>query len=90
MPRIQIKPLSINEAFQGRRFKTKKYDTYISNVFFLLPQKIDFPDRVWIDLIVGYSNSTADIDNFLKPFIDCLQKNIISMIEQFTNYQLKK
>lgn len=74
MNRINIKPLSVNEVWQGKRYRTKKYDVYISNVLMLLPSKMPFPSLVWLDIVVGYSNSSADIDNCLKPFIDCLQK----------------
>ena len=31
MELIQIKPLSVNEAFQGRRFKTDKFKQWIKN-----------------------------------------------------------
>ena len=73
--RINIKPLSVNEVFQGRRFRTKKYDIYEMQVRKMLPQ-IEFPKgKLSLKYIVGYSNSTADIDNFIKPFQDILQKH---------------
>jgi len=73
--KIQIKPLSVNEVFQGRRFRTKKYDLYEMQVRYLLP-KIEIPKgKLSIKYEVGYSNKLCDIDNFIKPFQDILQKH---------------
>lgn len=74
MIKLKIKPLSVNEAWQGRRFKTNKYKAFEKEVLFLLPN-IDIPPQKWeINYEVGYSYLLSDIDNFLKPFQDCLQK----------------
>ncbi len=74
MIELNIKPLSINEAFQGRRFKTPKYLKYERNVLLLLPKISPKYDRYSIILVFGVSNIGNDIDNGLKPFIDILQK----------------
>ena len=74
MIELKIKPLSINEAFQGRRFKTDKYLKYERDVLFLLPKICPKFDRYSIILVFGVSNIGNDIDNGLKPFIDILQK----------------
>ena len=75
MDKILIKPLSINEAYKGRRFRTPKYDTYIRQMMFLLPEKIIVPEsNIKLKIEFGYSSSSSDIDNGLKPFIDILQK----------------
>ena len=75
MDKILIKPLSINEAYKGRRFRTPKYDTYIRQMMFLLPEKIIVPESdIKLKIEFGYSSSSSDIDNGLKCFIDCLQK----------------
>jgi len=71
---INIKPLSVNEAWQGKRFKTKKYDCYIRDVLMLLP-RITIPDgNLTVEIEFGMSNKASDIDNPVKCFIDCLQK----------------
>ena len=71
---LNIKPLSVNEAWQGKKYKTDKYDAYIAKLLLLLP-KIQIPEgKLKLEIIVAYSNSSADIDNCLKPFIDVLQK----------------
>jgi Holliday junction resolvase RusA-like endonuclease len=72
--RINIKPLSVNEAWMGRRFKTAKYTKFQNDVLFLLPN-LTLPEPPYkLQMIVGYSNPAADIDNFVKPFLDILQK----------------
>ena len=76
MLKIKIKPLSINDAFQGRRFKTDKYKQYEYDCFYLLPKKIEIPKKKKKELIIiaGISSKNADIDNISKCFIDILQK----------------
>jgi len=74
MIKIDIKPLSVNEAFKGRRFKTQKYDTFINSMLFQLP-KIKLPNAPYsIDVVFGYSSRASDIDNGLKSLLDCLVK----------------
>ena len=72
--KINIKPLSVNCAFKGRRFKTKAYDKYIRDVMYLL-KPINVPnDKLELEITFGLSSRAADIDNPLKCFIDVLQK----------------
>jgi Holliday junction resolvase RusA-like endonuclease len=73
---IKIKPLSVNEAFKGRKFRTAKYDKFISDCLLQLPKSIDFNENQNIKLAIefGFSSSASDIDNCLKTFIDCLVK----------------
>ena len=72
--RIDIKPLSVNDAWKGRRFKTDEYKAYERSVLLLLrPLKI--PDGLLeIHLEWGFSSNGSDYDNPIKPFQDCLQK----------------
>ena len=71
---INIKPLSVNDAWQGKRFKTKKYKQFERDMMLMLPKmKIDFKAPLLIDVTFGFSNSLSDIDNPLKPLLDCLQ-----------------
>ena len=73
--RIHVKPLSVNEVFQGRRFKNKKYKSYELELMYMLPSvKIQFKGRLKVDITFGFSSALADIDNPLKPLIDVLQK----------------
>ena len=74
--KLQIKPLSVNEAFKGRKFRTDKYDLFIKNCLLLLPKKILIEDEKNIKLAIefGFSSKASDIDNCCKSFIDCLVK----------------
>lgn len=74
MNKIEIKPLSVNDAWKGRRFKTDEYKTYERAMMYLLPQMSTPKDALKINIIFGFSSSGSDIDNCLKPFLDCLQK----------------
>ena len=71
---VSKKPLSVNEAWQGRRYKTPAYRSYEREMLLLLP-KINLPSppyRVYYDF--GLSNSMSDWDNPVKPFQDICQK----------------
>lgn len=72
--KLDIKPLSVNKAWQGRRFKTNEYKKYIVDVLRILkPLKI--PDgNLELYLKFGFSTASADFDNPVKCFVDCLQK----------------
>ena len=71
---VNIKPLSVNEAWQGRRFKTPKYNKYIKDMLTILPPLKVSNDKLELVITFGLSSVAADIDNPLKCFIDCLQK----------------
>jgi len=71
---LNIKPMSVNEAWQGKRFKTRKYKQYEREVLLILP-KLTVPDgKLEITIKFGFSSKNADVDNPVKCFIDCLQK----------------
>jgi Holliday junction resolvase RusA-like endonuclease len=72
--KIDIKPLSVNKCWQGKRFKTKDYVSYEKKCILLLPKiKVGVPPYL-LNIVFGFSSPLADIDNGLKPFIDILQK----------------
>ena len=71
---VNIKPLSVNKAWQGRRFKTDEYKSYEQTLLIMLP-KINIPEGyLQLNLEFGFSSKASDFDNPVKPFIDCLQK----------------
>ena len=75
MRRINQKPLSVNEAWQGRRFRTKRYNDFRRETLLRLsvvrPPKP--PDAtLFVDICWGMSNILADVDNPCKVFIDVL------------------
>lgn len=76
MHKISISPLSVNRCWQGKRFKTKEYETYEEVLNMLLPRAIDIaPEgKLKLTIFFGVSSKLADIDNPVKPFQDILQK----------------
>ena len=70
---LNIKPLSVNEAWQGRRFKTQKYIAFERAMLLMLPTK-EIPAPKAINLTFGFSSPLSDIDNPLKMVLDCLSK----------------
>lgn len=75
MIQIQIKPLSVNEAFKGRKTKTVKYLRYQSLLSALLPKTYEIPQgKLQIELEFGFSSKASDWDNPIKQFQDVFCK----------------
>jgi Holliday junction resolvase RusA-like endonuclease len=71
--KINIKPLSVNEAFKGRRFHTKEHKRWTENVLFMLPRNIIIPEPPFeIYLRFGFSSTASDWDNCIKQVQDSL------------------
>ena len=68
--KVAVKPLSVNQAWQGRRFRSKAYKAYQQEIALKL-RKMKLPKPPYTLLLeFGVSNKAADYDN---PFQDCLQ-----------------
>jgi Holliday junction resolvase RusA-like endonuclease len=75
MPRIKIKPLSLNKAYCGRRFKTIELENYKKFLSYSLP-KFEVPkEKLEVWLKFGMSSKGSDIDNCVKCFLDALAEN---------------
>lgn len=77
MPAIQIhiKPMSVNEAWQGKRYKTPAYKAYEQEVMLLLPNTYEVPAEGGLEINFEFGlNTLADWDNPIKPLQDILQK----------------
>jgi Holliday junction resolvase RusA-like endonuclease len=73
--RINEKPLSVNEAWQGKRYKTQEYKDYERSIFLQMPKKsIDKKMMLRVQFFFGFSNSLADLDNPVKLLLDIAQK----------------
>jgi len=75
MPQLNIKPLSQNQAWQGRRFKTPKYKEFEEQLYYMLKNGYKIPEgdlQVWYAF--GQSNKNCDWDNPIKQFQDVLSK----------------
>lgn len=73
---VEIKAMSVNQCWQGRRYKTKKYSQYEKDLLDILPSRILIPTKGPMKLYIrfGHSNPAFDWDNGIKPFQDVLQK----------------
>lgn len=75
MIKLNIKPLSVNKAFQGRRFKTNDYKRFEKEMLLILPKiKQDLTGNLKIEIEYGFSSKLSDIDNPCKLVLDCLVK----------------
>jgi len=70
---VKIKPLSINECWKGRRFRTDKYKQYERELLYLLPALKVPKGKLEIYFKWGFSSKLADWDNPIKAFQDILQ-----------------
>lgn len=72
MIKLQIKPLSINEAYTGKRKRTEKYNVFKRQISFLLPN-IKLPEPPFeIHFKFGLSSLSSDGDNLIKTSQDCI------------------
>ncbi len=75
MVKIEIKPLSVNKAWKGRRYKTNDYKKYERDVLLILPKKCIIPEgNLQVFYKFGFSNILSDYDNPIKIIQDILQK----------------
>lgn len=72
--KIDVKPLTVNQCWQGKRFKTPEYKAYEKEVLLKLPRIVVPHGKLKIILEFGVSNMQSDWDNPVKPFQDILQK----------------
>ena len=73
--RIQIKPLSANILWRGRKFKTPEYQAYEQEFLYkLLRTEAPVFEQYILKATFGFSNKSADLSNPLKAFEDILQK----------------
>lgn len=72
---IQIfrKPLSVNEAYRGKKWRTPKYDLFKRDMNFLLPSDYKIPPPPYVIYFeFGLSSSNSDWDNSIKTAQDCI------------------
>ena len=72
--KIEIKPLSVNQCWQGKRFKTPIYKSYEKELLLILPNLTIPEGDLEIIITFGFSSKASDWDNPIKPFQDILQK----------------
>jgi Holliday junction resolvase RusA-like endonuclease len=73
--KINQKPLSVNQAWQGKRYKTPAYKDYEKAMIIMMPKgKIDSLEMLRVEFFFGFSNSASDLDNPVKLLMDIAQK----------------
>jgi len=87
---ISIKPLSVNKAWQGRRFKTPAYKSYEKELLLRLQAGAIPQGELSVSLEWGFSNAGSDIDNPIKPVLDILQKKYGFNDSKIYDLQIKK
>lgn len=104
MTRLEVKPISVNKCYRGKRYKTPLYDQFEADMMKLLPRGLQVPEKAKLTLKLGFSNSRSDIDNPVKIIMDILQtaygfndsaiyrlevdKIIVKKGEEFIDFQL--
>ena len=89
MYKIDIKPLSANRAWYGRRFLTSEYKTYKQELHYLLPAIELEEGELKLEMEIGVQG-LFDIDNCLKPFIDILQTKYNFNDNKIVELRIKK
>lgn len=75
MTKVEVKPLSVNEAWKGRRFKTSAYKAYRKKVLLMLrPMKLPEEGKLEVHIEYGFTTAGADIDNPTKMVLDILSE----------------
>jgi len=73
--KVKIKPLSVNTAWQGKRFKTPFYKSYEQELLLRLPNTYKVAKEGPLEAFYEFGiNTVADWDNPIKPLQDILQK----------------
>ncbi len=75
MIKVKLKPLSVNEAYRGRRFKTPALAKYKQDIAILLPKFTPPKGRLHVDYRFGVSSKGSDGDNLVKAFQDALSES---------------
>jgi Holliday junction resolvase RusA-like endonuclease len=73
--KINEKPMSVNLAWQGKRFKTPAYKDYENSMMLMMPKaKIETDEMLRVEFFFGFSNKASDLDNPVKLLMDIAQK----------------
>lgn len=69
---LKIKPLSLNNAYRGRRFATATLEAYKKSIHYLAPKMTVPEGKLKIKYVFGVSSKSSDGDNLIKCFQDAL------------------
>lgn len=90
MIQIDIKPLSLNSAYRGRRFTTPELRQFKNEVLLLLP-KLKIPNgKLSVEYEFGVSSKNSDGDNLIKCFQDILAEKYKFNDKQIYKWKVRK
>jgi len=90
MHKINIKPLSLNQAYRGRRFKTPELEAYKKFIHYKLP-KIEIPKgKLFARYEFGVSSKNCDGDNLVKCFQDAIAERYGFNDKQIYKWEFQK
>ncbi len=90
MVHLDVKPLSLNNAYRGRRFKTPELEQFKNDVGRLLP-RLTIPDGpLAVSYVFGVSSKASDGDNLIKAFQDCLGEHYGFNDKRIYEWHVKK
>ena len=81
---LKVKPLTVNQAWKGRRYTSDDYKAYIAECLYKLP-KITVEAKRYEIIFRFYliHHATTDYDNLIKPIQDILVKKGILPDDRF-------
>lgn len=90
--KLPIKPLSVNAAWQGRRFKTKECNQYCKSLLTLLPKNCKICGYIEMRYKFFLKNwKMTDGDNLVKVLTDVIVKaGIIEDDRKILRYVIEK
>jgi hypothetical protein len=88
--KLFIKPLSVNNAWQGKRFRSDAYNEYRKAIKRLLPAIELPPPPYCLSFVFGFSNNASDLDNPVKCIQDILAENYGFNDKLITELHIKK
>ena len=82
--KINIKAISVNSCWQGRRFKNQEYKRYEKALLLLLPPDLKIPKKRKLEIKIefGLSSKLSDLDNPIKPVLDVLEKKYPDFLDR--------
>ena len=91
MIRIPIKPLSVNEAYRGRRFASAKLKQFKKDIWGFIPNYNGYVLRkIGVRYTFGVSSKNSDGDNCIKAFQDILAEKWRFNDKQIYEWYVKK
>lgn len=94
---LPLKPISINQYWQGKRYLTRKGKDFREYCLWLLPRpkkkQLNLKGCLEVEIIVYLKKAwlKSDVDNFLKPLIDAICKKGFMADDRFiTDLTIRK